>query len=173
MSIYIQYKLHDIPSISYKITVDDGKKSLKFRQSKGNNSSITNVTLMKLNLHNYTMVINIQYKFHEIPSIDSGWKDGQTGGQEDGQKGGWTEVWMDGRTTPNLWRGIFILISKHTIGLLLKQICSIIQYPPLKACQSGISHARVSYILYVKVSIYCDYFLTHFISLSTCVLTAQ
>ena len=42
---------------------------LKCRQSKGNNSSITDYTLMKLHVHNHTMVIYIQYKFHEIPYI--------------------------------------------------------------------------------------------------------
>ena len=46
-----------------------GKKSLKFRQGKGDYSSIADVTLMKLNVHNHTMVIYIQYKFCEIPSI--------------------------------------------------------------------------------------------------------
>ena len=39
---------------------EDGKKSLKFRQSKGNNSSITDDTLMKLKVHNNTMVMFIQ-----------------------------------------------------------------------------------------------------------------
>ena len=43
-----------------------GKKSLKFRQSKGNNSSITHDIMMKLHMNNHTMVIYIQYKFHEI-----------------------------------------------------------------------------------------------------------
>ena len=42
---------------------------MKFRQSKGNNSSITNDTLVKLHVHNYTVVIYIQYKVHEITSI--------------------------------------------------------------------------------------------------------
>ena len=45
------------------------EKSSKFRQSNGNNSSITNYTLMKLHMHKHTMVINLQYKFHEIPYI--------------------------------------------------------------------------------------------------------
>ena len=47
----------------------DEKKSLKFRQSKGDYSSITNVTQMKIHVYSHTMVIHIQYKFHEIPSI--------------------------------------------------------------------------------------------------------
>ena len=68
MVIYIQYKFYEVPSIAYKVMAEDGKKSLKFRQSKGNNSSITDDTLMKLHMHNHTMVIYIQYKFHEIPS---------------------------------------------------------------------------------------------------------
>ena len=42
---------------------------MKVRQSKGNNSSITDATLMKLHVHNHTMVIYVQYKFHEITSI--------------------------------------------------------------------------------------------------------
>ena len=45
------------------------KKPLKFKQSKSNNSSITNYTLMKLQVHTHTIVIYIQYKFHEIPFI--------------------------------------------------------------------------------------------------------
>ena len=45
------------------------EKSLKFRQSKGNNSAITDNTLMKLCVHNHTMVVYIQYKLHETPSI--------------------------------------------------------------------------------------------------------
>ena len=44
-------------------------KSLKFRQSKGNNSSISDDNLMKHHVHNYTMVIYIHDTFHEIPSI--------------------------------------------------------------------------------------------------------
>ena len=48
---------------------EDGKNSLEFRQSKGNNSSITDATLMPLHVHNHAIVIYIQYKFHEIPSI--------------------------------------------------------------------------------------------------------
>ena len=48
---------------------EDGKKSLSFRQSKGDNSTITHDTLMKLHVHNHIMVIYIQYKFHEIPSV--------------------------------------------------------------------------------------------------------
>ena len=35
----------------------------------GNNSSTSDDTLMNLHVHNYTMVVYIQYKFHEIPSI--------------------------------------------------------------------------------------------------------
>ena len=46
--------------------VEDGKKTLKFRQIKGNNYSITNDTLVKLHMHNHTVVVYIQYKFHEI-----------------------------------------------------------------------------------------------------------
>ena len=49
---------------------DDGKKSLKFRQSKGNKTSIADDTLMKLYMHNHNMFIYIQYKFHEIQFLD-------------------------------------------------------------------------------------------------------
>ena len=48
---------------------EDGKKSLKFRQSKGNNSTITDDIPIKLHVHILTMVIYIQYMFHEISSI--------------------------------------------------------------------------------------------------------
>ena len=47
MAIYIQYKFHEIPSIGYNFMTEDGRKSLKFRQSKGNNSSITDEPLVK------------------------------------------------------------------------------------------------------------------------------
>ena len=57
MVIYIQYKFHEIPSIAYKVMADYRKKTLKFRQSKADNSSITNDTLMKLHFFNQTMVI--------------------------------------------------------------------------------------------------------------------
>ena len=48
---------------------EDGKKSLKFRQSKGNKSTITDDTPIKLHVHILTMVIYIQYMIHEISSI--------------------------------------------------------------------------------------------------------
>ena len=47
---------------------EDGK-ILKFRQSKGDNSSIIDGTLIKLYVHNHTIVLYIQYKFHKIPFI--------------------------------------------------------------------------------------------------------
>ena len=90
--IYIQYKFHEIPSIGYicipRYIWLRKEKSFKFRQSKGNNSSITEDTLMKLSVHNHTMVIiYIQYKFHEIPSIGylAMAEDGKTNGRTDGQ----------------------------------------------------------------------------------------
>ena len=52
-----------------KLWLRTGKKSLEFRQSKSNNSSVTDDTLVKLYVHNHTMVIYIQYKLHEILSI--------------------------------------------------------------------------------------------------------
>ena len=61
MVLYIQYKFGDIPLIGNLVIVEDRKKSLKFRQSKGNNYSITEDTLTKLHVHNHTMVISIQY----------------------------------------------------------------------------------------------------------------
>ena len=51
------------------VMAEDGKKSVKLRRSKGNNSAITDGTQIKLHVHNLTMVIYIQYKFHESPSI--------------------------------------------------------------------------------------------------------
>ena len=42
---------------------------LNCRQSKGNNSSLTEYTLMKLHVHKHIMVIYIQFKFHDSPSI--------------------------------------------------------------------------------------------------------
>ena len=55
MLIYIQYKFHEI---QYVASYGRGQeKSLKFRQTKGNNSSITNNTIIKLCIHNHTMAI--------------------------------------------------------------------------------------------------------------------
>ena len=68
MVIYIKCKIHEIPSIAYKVMTEYGQ-SLKFWQSKYSNSSITDKTMMNFHVHNHTMVIYIQYKFHEIPSI--------------------------------------------------------------------------------------------------------
>ena len=48
---------------------EDGKKSLTFRRSKGNNCPMTDDTLIKLHEDNLTIVIYIQHKFHVIPSI--------------------------------------------------------------------------------------------------------
>ena len=68
------------------------EKSLKFRQSKGNNSFITDGILLKLNVHYSTIVLYIQYKFDEIPSIgnlvmaEDGRMDGQAEGMTDGCK---------------------------------------------------------------------------------------
>ena len=45
------------------------EKTLKGRQSKGNNFFITDDTLMKLHVHGHTSVIYIQYTLHETPSI--------------------------------------------------------------------------------------------------------
>ena len=38
-------------------------------RSKANNSQLTDGTLIILPVHNFTMVVYIQYNFHEIPSI--------------------------------------------------------------------------------------------------------
>ena len=69
MVIYIQYKFQEISFNGYQVMAEDEKNSLKLRQSKGDNSSITKTTLMKLLVHNHTMVIYNQYKFYNIPSI--------------------------------------------------------------------------------------------------------
>ena len=42
---------------------------MKFRQSNGNNSSIADDTPIKRHMQNLTMVVYIQYKFHELQSI--------------------------------------------------------------------------------------------------------
>ena len=75
------------------------EKSLKFRQSKGNNSTINDDAPIKLHVHNLDMVIYIQYTFHELPPIgylviaedekrDGGrhWKDGRKEGRTDNSK---------------------------------------------------------------------------------------
>ena len=45
------------------------QNTLILRQSKGNNSSTIDDTLMKFDKHHHNMVIYTQYKLHEIPSI--------------------------------------------------------------------------------------------------------
>ena len=42
---------------------------MKFRQSKDNNSSITDDSLTKHHIYNHNIVIYIQYKFQELPFI--------------------------------------------------------------------------------------------------------
>ena len=58
---------HEIPLIGYLFMAEDRK--IIEMQSKGNTSSRTNDTLMILHVHNHTIVIYIQYKFHEITSF--------------------------------------------------------------------------------------------------------
>ena len=53
---------NEIPSFGYLGKVEDRKNSLIFRQLKGNNSSMNDDTLLKLNMHSNTIVIYIQYK---------------------------------------------------------------------------------------------------------------
>ena len=59
IAIYIHYKFHEIPSIGYLVMAKDGKKLLKFSQSKGNNSAITDDTPIKLHMHYLTMAISV------------------------------------------------------------------------------------------------------------------
>ena len=47
---------------------EEGKKPTEIK-AKGDNSSITEDTLMKLHVQNHTMVIYIEYKFQEISFI--------------------------------------------------------------------------------------------------------
>ena len=45
------------------------EKTFNFRQSKAINSAIPRDTPIKIHVHNLIMVIYIQYKFYEMPSI--------------------------------------------------------------------------------------------------------
>ena len=47
----------------------DDRKSLKLRQSKGNNTFIADDYLINLRVHNQNIFKYVQYKFHEIPSL--------------------------------------------------------------------------------------------------------
>ena len=81
---------------------EDGKKSLKYRQSKGNNSAITDNIPIKLHIHNLTMVIYIQ--FHELPSI------GYLVMAEDGKIDRWRnrkDTRTEGQTKPNQYPSAF------------------------------------------------------------------
>ena len=62
MILYIQYKFQETPFIGYLVMAEDDIKSLKFRESQGDNSSITDGTAMNLHVHEHTLVIYIQYK---------------------------------------------------------------------------------------------------------------
>ena len=83
--------------IGYLVMAED-RKSLKFRQSMGNNSAITDDTPIKLHIHKLTMVIYIQYKFDKIPSI--GYLVMAEDGKPDEQKGNGKPISF------HLWRGI-------------------------------------------------------------------
>ena len=65
------FKLYEIPLFAYLFMAYEGKKSLKFRQTKSNNSSPTDDILMKLYVNYQTMAIYTQYKFQEIQEIPS------------------------------------------------------------------------------------------------------
>ena len=80
-----QYKFHEIPFIYYLVMAQDYKKTLKNRQSKDNNSVITDD--IPIYVHNLILVIYIQYKFYEIPSIGYLFmaEDQMTDGQKDGR----------------------------------------------------------------------------------------
>ena len=68
MVIYIQHKFHEIPSIGYLVMAED-KTNVKLRESKGNNSAITDDTPINLHVHNLNMVIYIQYQFHVLSQL--------------------------------------------------------------------------------------------------------
>ena len=72
--IYVQFKFNNISFIGYLVMAKKGKKSLKLRQSKGINSTIANRIPIKFHVHNFTIVIYIQYKFHRLPSYGRGRK---------------------------------------------------------------------------------------------------
>ena len=81
--LYIQRKFYEIPSIGYQVIAEDRKKTLKFRQSKGNSYATTNDIPIKLYKHNFIITIYIHHKFHECLSIgylvmaEDGKSDGQ------------------------------------------------------------------------------------------------
>ena len=87
--IYIQYKFQKYHLLVTKLWLRT-EKSLKFRHWKGNNSSITDDTLVKLRVHNQTVIIYSKYKFYEIPSI--GYLVMAEDGRTDELKGGQTET---------------------------------------------------------------------------------
>ena len=65
MVIYTQHKFHGFQPLLAKLWLGIEKKSLKCRQSKGYNSSITDGTLVKLDVHklNHTMVMIHVYMY--------------------------------------------------------------------------------------------------------------
>ena len=70
------------------VTLTGRNDSSKLRQSRGINTSIAYEIVMKAHVHQHTMVIYIQYKFHEIAFIgyvDMA-EDGKTDERKDGRK---------------------------------------------------------------------------------------
>ena len=67
--IYIQYKILEIPFIGYLVMAEDGAKPLTYRQSKDNNSSITDDTIKNLTCitTSWSYVFSISFmKFHSL-----------------------------------------------------------------------------------------------------------
>ena len=98
------------------------KKSLKYRHSKGNYSSITDDNL-KIHMHIHTMIKYIQYKFHEIPPI--GYRvmgeDGKKSLTFRPKKGNHSAI-PDGSSTKlymhNLTMVIYVLYKYHEIPFI-------------------------------------------------------
>ena len=68
MVIYIQYKFHEIPSIGLLVMTED-RKTLRFKQSKGNKSSIAEDTLVKRHVPNHIMPYILSISFMKLHSL--------------------------------------------------------------------------------------------------------
>ena len=116
------------------------KKSLKFRQSKGNNS-ITGDILMKLHMHHHTMVKYIQDKFDWLPRCGWGRK---LNGQKDGQHS--KPIYL------GLWPGIISFYNLSPNAYNIKAVFSKENYVPPTSIWVG-KHAYCSLLCHNDPSI--------------------
>ena len=71
MVIYIQYKYQKISFIGYLVMAEHGKKTLKFRQSKGNNSYHNQVQNLTMVIYRGYSNFFVKYVFYFTSEVDN------------------------------------------------------------------------------------------------------